>query len=119
MGTFLKARLLCSDGKLRNTQRISITGDTFFSVPCSVQVRHKNVSGYMTFLEGNELPHGYTEPIAVFIAYNYNVNHAMLPEGSPAVICGNKHPLYTRWCQLHRGHNDEHRNYWGIQSSWY
>lgn len=39
-------RLLCSDGVIR-AARLSDTADTFFSVPASVRVKGKHVSGYM------------------------------------------------------------------------
>ena len=44
-------RLLCSDGVIR-AARLSATADTFFSVPASLRVNGKHVSGYMTVDEG-------------------------------------------------------------------
>lgn len=40
-------RLLCSDGVIR-AARLAPTPDTFFSVPASVRVKGKHVSGYYT-----------------------------------------------------------------------
>lgn len=51
-GTFTRAKLLCSDGKLRLTRRISEFGDTFYTVPCAVQVKNITVSGFM-YLDDN------------------------------------------------------------------
>lgn len=47
-------RLLCSDGQVRAASLAS-TADTFFSVPASVRVRGKTVSGYMTVEEAGEV----------------------------------------------------------------
>ena len=44
----VKARVLCSDGKLRTTVRMAVTADTYFSIPCAVKVKGKEVSGYLT-----------------------------------------------------------------------
>ena len=46
----VKARVLCSDGKLRMTRRMAVTAtaDTYFSIPCAVKVKGKEVSGYLT-----------------------------------------------------------------------
>jgi len=43
-------RLLCSDGQVR-AATLASTPDTFFSVPASVRVKGKTVSGYMTVEE--------------------------------------------------------------------
>ena len=47
-GVFIKARMLCADGVVRTTRYIASTADTYFSVPCSVKVKGKTVSGYLT-----------------------------------------------------------------------
>jgi hypothetical protein len=39
---------MCSDGKVRVLKRIAITADTFFSIPASVSVRGRTVSGYVS-----------------------------------------------------------------------
>lgn len=45
-------RLLCSDGVIR-AARLAQTADTFFSVPASIQVKGKHVTGYMTTEESD------------------------------------------------------------------
>ena len=83
-GTFVTARVLCSDGRVRTVKRISATADTFFSVPCSVVVAGRTVAGYLTC----ETMEGFTcetpdDPAVVkFCAYLYRKNHDALPEGT-------------------------------------
>lgn len=45
-------RLLCSDGTIR-AARLAPTPDTFFSIPASINIRRKTVSGYATTEEHN------------------------------------------------------------------
>lgn len=40
-------RLLCSDGVIRSAS-MSQTADTFFSVPASIRIRGKTITGYAT-----------------------------------------------------------------------
>lgn len=40
-------RLLCADGKVRAAS-LAQTADTFFSVPASVRIKGRTVTGYMT-----------------------------------------------------------------------
>lgn len=40
-------RLLCSDGTIR-AARLASTPDTFFSIPASISIKSKTVSGYAT-----------------------------------------------------------------------
>lgn len=40
-------RLLCADGKIR-AATLAATADTFFSVPASVRVHGKSISGFMS-----------------------------------------------------------------------
>jgi hypothetical protein len=40
-------RVMCSDGKIRAC-KMSSTADTFFSVPASIEVNGKTVTGYVT-----------------------------------------------------------------------
>ena len=47
-GTYVKADVLCADGKVRTTTRIAETADTFYSVPAAVKVNGKTVSGFLT-----------------------------------------------------------------------
>jgi len=48
-GTYVTASAICPDGKLRKVKRISITSDTFFSIPASVVFKGKTIAGYITF----------------------------------------------------------------------
>jgi hypothetical protein len=50
-GLFVRASVLCPDGKVRLTKRISQTADTYFSVPCSIRFKGKTVAGYMKMEE--------------------------------------------------------------------
>lgn len=83
-GLYRAARVLCSDGRVRATARISETPDTFFSVPCAVKVRGKTVAGYMTFecISGSSVETDDDPTVAKFIATTYNKNHALLPRGA-------------------------------------
>ena len=47
-GGFIGGRALCADGKVRALSYIAQTADTFFSVPASVKVQGKTVSGFVT-----------------------------------------------------------------------
>ncbi len=62
--------VLCVDG-VRRTVRLHGEPDTFFSVPGSVQVRGKTVSGFVTSDNGD----------LKFIAYTYGKNADVLKEG--------------------------------------
>lgn len=81
-GKYIKARVMCPDGKVRNTNWISETADTFFSVPCSVPVRlngkRTSVSGYMTV---NDSVEGGTE--YQFVPYTYGKNWWMMTGTEP------------------------------------
>jgi len=83
-GVYVKARAICSDGVVRNTQRIALSADTFFSVPASVQVKGKEVSGYVTVETEQGFSHAMNDDPAIvkFVAYTYRKNAAMLPEGA-------------------------------------
>lgn len=69
-GLYVKARLLCGDGKLRTSSRIASTADTFFSVPCAVKVRGRTVAGYMAL----------EQDTYVFHTYTYRTNGRLLPD---------------------------------------
>lgn len=69
-GLYVRARAMCSDGRIRSTKHLSNTADTFFSVPASVEVKHRTVSGYITI----------TDEGVRFIAYTYGKNGHLLPE---------------------------------------
>lgn len=82
-GLYVGGRALCSDGKVRALSRIAQTADTFFSVPASVKVDGRTVSGYVT----TETAQGFTtesagDPTVVkFVAYTYGRNADALPAG--------------------------------------
>jgi hypothetical protein len=83
-GWFRQGRVICSDGRLRRTDRLAECADTFFSVPAKVKVNGKTVSGYITF----ETAEGFTtaspaDPTCVkFIAHQYGKNASELPRGA-------------------------------------
>lgn len=82
-GLYEGGHAMCSDGKVRSLKRISQTADTFFSVPASVVVGGRTVSGYVTV----DTARGYStatddDPAVVkFIAVKYGRNHDALPDG--------------------------------------
>lgn len=84
-GLFIKTgtRLLCSDGIVRGVQSIAQTADTFFSVPCSVRVKGKTVSGYATNLQEvwitREKETDFKHAM-VFITHQYGKNYKLLPD---------------------------------------
>jgi len=65
-------RVLCSDGKRRHAFNLR-TPDTYFSLPASVKVKGKTVTGYLTTGEtdGNR--------DVFFRSYTYGKNGGMLP----------------------------------------
>ena len=81
---YRRARALCSDGKVRAVQFSSGIPDTFFSVPGSVKVRGKRVSGYVTI----ETAAGWTvesegDPtVCKFVRNEYGRNAEALPRGA-------------------------------------
>lgn len=83
-GLFLRARVLCADGVLRQTVRLSDTADTFFSVPASVKVGGKEVSGYITFEteEGFSTETDLDRTVVKFVANQYGKNADRLPRGT-------------------------------------
>ena len=70
-------RALCSDGRPRYAT-ITSEPDTFFSIPASVKVCGKRVSGYVTGREGADGSQDYA-----FVAVTYGKNGSLLP-GIPA-----------------------------------
>lgn len=81
---FDKGRALCSDGKVRTLKRIAQTADTWFSVPASVEVKGKTISGYISTetIEGSSVVATDDNPAIVkFSAYTYGKNGDVLPEG--------------------------------------
>lgn len=78
---FIDGKALCSDGEVRRLRFYDGIADTFFSVPCSVSVKGKTVSGYMTIetKDGLSTP-TYDDPLVVkFVAYKYGKNGGLLP----------------------------------------
>lgn len=74
--TFSGGSAICPDGIVRRLKRVAIVADTFFSVPASVTVRGKTVSGYVT--TGESLTDG--KPIVVFHPYDYRKNADQFPK---------------------------------------
>jgi hypothetical protein len=66
-GFYVRAQVLCSDGKVRPTTRLAETADTFYSVPAAVKVSGKTVSGFLTL----------EDDVARFVATGKNA--ALLP----------------------------------------
>lgn len=64
-------RCLCSDGKRRNAHALK-TPDTFFSMPATVKVKGKTVTGYLTTVDNCGIPD------IEFRAYKYRKNGGML-----------------------------------------
>jgi hypothetical protein len=88
-GMFVSARVLCTDGVVRTVKRISPTADTCFSIPASVTVKGKTVSGYVTFetMGGSSAETGDDPAVAKFIAYRYGKNFgAIVPAVTPREI---------------------------------
>jgi hypothetical protein len=75
------ARALCTDGKVRAFRPTNGHGDTFFSVPGSVKVGGKTVTGFIS----TETRDGFStatddDPAVVkFTAYRYGKNGHLLP----------------------------------------
>lgn len=83
-GMYHGGAVLCSDGKVRKLKRIAATADTFFSVPASVNVGKRTVSGYVTMetLQGFTTHDNDDDPVvAKFVAYTYGRNADALPAG--------------------------------------
>ena len=81
----IKARVLCSDGKLRITKRLSVKPDSFFSVSAAIKVSGKTVAGFMTAEDGT----------LIFHAVTYGKNHILLPNKTSEQIITEflaKHP---------------------------
>ena len=61
-------RLLCSDGKIRAAE-LAVTADTFFSVPATIRVKGKTISGYMSTMAPSGLDSD-TPRVYVFRAHS-------------------------------------------------
>jgi len=80
---FIGGRAVCSDGRVRSLKRIAAYADTFFSVPASVSVSGRTVSGYVSVstLSGSSVPTEDDPAIVVFRRYDYGKNADLLPAG--------------------------------------
>jgi hypothetical protein len=80
-GTYVAGAALCSDGRVRALKRISECADTFFSVPASVTVNGRTVSGYVSVetVDGFSTATDDDPAIVKFHAYTYGKNGALLP----------------------------------------
>ena len=79
---FVSGRALCSDGKVRAVRfQNGGIADTFFSVPCSVKVDGRTVSGYVTIetVDGWSTPTAEDPAVVRFVAYTYGRNGHLLP----------------------------------------
>jgi hypothetical protein len=63
------------------TARLGSTADTFYSVPATVTVKGRTVSGFLTFT-GNSLDRPADPMVVKFIANAYGRNADALPEGA-------------------------------------
>lgn len=79
-GFYIGGRAECADGKVRNLKRISVTADTYFSVPAAVTVKGKTVSGYITVEcgSGSSVPTEYDPLVVIFKAYKWGKNYHLL-----------------------------------------
>lgn len=50
---YVKARVMCPDGKVRVTHRIS-EPDSAFSIPASIKAKGKTVAGFITVVDNPE-----------------------------------------------------------------
>jgi hypothetical protein len=69
-----KAKVLCTDGRIRTARRLAESPNTYFSLPATVTAYGKTVTGYIS---SDEDPAGkvwYT-----FTAYSYRKNGSVLP----------------------------------------
>lgn len=76
--TYVSGKALCSDGKVRTLSRIAITADTYFSVPASVKVNGKTVSGYITTEDLSPL-WSVQLPTVIFRSVENGKNYSALP----------------------------------------
>ena len=77
---FISGRALCPDGKVRAVRfKNGGIADTFFSVPCSVQVKGKTVSGFIMVetVEGWSTETPGDPAVVKFLPYKYGVNGAI------------------------------------------
>lgn len=68
-------RVLCADGKIRAVGSIAQTADTFFSIPASVKVKGKSVSGYVTTEEQKYIGGVKTTDFKKVYSFRRHTNH--------------------------------------------
>lgn len=75
-GWYVKAAVMCPDGKVRLTKRIAESADTFFSVPCAITYKGRTVSGYMTCetRSGSSVATDDDPAVLKFVPYKYGRN---------------------------------------------
>ena len=80
-GTYVSAKVLCADGIVRTARNIK-EPDTFFSVPCNVEVQGKPIKGYFTFdtREGFSTETDDDPMVCKFRHYTYANHRGLLPE---------------------------------------
>lgn len=78
------AVVMCSDGKRRAVSRIAPAPDTWSSIPATVRVAGKSVSGFVIVetADGFATDSDTDPPVAKFIAYQYGKNGGLLPAGA-------------------------------------
>ena len=83
-GLYRSGRAICSDGKVRTLKRISSTADTWFSIPASVRVNGRTVSGYITVecASGSSVATPDDMPVVKFCRFSYGKNANLLPVGA-------------------------------------
>ena len=80
-------RVLCSDGKIRACA-MAQTADTFFSVPASIRIKGKTVTGYVTTENEWERETGETFEAYAFRQHNGQEEFGLPPW--PTYVDGNK-----------------------------
>lgn len=70
-------RVLCGDG-IRRTVRVR-EPDTFFSLPGTVKVRGKSISGFVSFTPYQDAETGDVVGVLTFTPYKYGKNGDVLP----------------------------------------
>lgn len=78
---YISGKALCSDGRTRTVRFHSGIADTFYSVPCTITVKGKTVSGYVTVetLAGFSTPTEDDPAVVKFRAYRYGKNYNLIP----------------------------------------
>lgn len=93
-------RLLCSDGIIRAAE-LAETADTFFSVPASVRVNGRRVSGYMTVRAKDDLSTEDTWATYVFQHYDRHADKLPAWPTSPPYGSNIEHPINAILAKAH------------------